>query len=615
MSKAQSQTGSSFAARLRMLSIGVCGLLLVGVVGTAPSYGAVKSGASCKKVGMKVNRSGVELQCKKRAGKNLWVKVAKKTTSVPIAVATPAATPTPSPTPKTISARTKPMPVPTPGISTYRGGGGNASRPKEMSFELPLPVVPAPPGTNVKIWVYDPDNRSRALGSGGIFFQKSGEDWKFLNGNSDGSVYANWSAGNYSIDTVEPGGRASEFIRKRYSANVSATGEFSINTLTPNSAGYFTLTIYKVVPKKPYVAENACKLADQTGNPRGAVGFPRAEFRLPSEGKIDALIIPVDFVDVPGRGDPKEEFREMVDGTAQFFYSQSDGRVQFNFQSLDTWLRAPFKSDAYQLGAWNQGDPGGYFSAVLALADPLVDYSLFDAVYVLSPKEIPASSIAYGPAFVSMPGDEYVMTNEGLVANGTISGADAWKSMPGAGWKWMAHETGHLFGLHDLYTVEDPGPYGSWDIMSLNWTTEAIALNAWNRYSQGWLANEQVKCLETKDLSNPVETLIIPIERDVDGFKALMVPLSSSKILVLESRRSEGVDVLSNERSGLLVYTVDMTIESIKGGWKTQRRPGSTQPDFSDAALKAGDKITVGSIHIEVLTQGTEGDTVRVSRS
>jgi hypothetical protein len=82
----------------------------------------------------------------------------------------------------------------------------------------------------------------------------------------------------------------------------------------------------------------------------------------------------------------------------------------------------------------------------------------------------------------------------------------------------------------------------------------------------------------------------------------------------MESRRSEGYDVLSDAQAGLLVYTVDMTIQSIEGGWNTQRRPGSTNSDFTDAALKVGDKITVDGIQIEVISRDASGDRVRLSR-
>ena len=56
-----------------------------------------------------------------------------------------------------------------------------------------------------------------------------------------------------------------------------------------------------------------------------------------------------------------------------------------------------------------------------------------------------------------------------------------------------------------------------------------------------------------------------------------------------------------------------MTVMSIQGGWSTQRRTGSTALDFSDAALKTGDKIVVDGVTIEILTQDSKGDKVRVS--
>jgi M6 family metalloprotease-like protein len=627
------------------ISVLLSSILVLFSLSVAPSYAAVKSGATCKKAGATVTRSGTKLECVRKSGKLVWSKPRKSaalpqkvessptpsvaasptpsptTSKAPTVEVSASPTPSPSPTSPVIQVRKKAMAAPTPGIATYRGGAGNAKRPNEMSFELPVNVTPPPNDANVKLWVYDPDNKARSLGSPGVFFQKDGGEWILANSNPDGSVYATWSTGTYAIDSIEPGGRVNEFARKRYMATVDSKGEFLINGLDPNSRGFYTLTINKVgmtpgvAPKPKFVPATACQLEDRTENFNIAVGFPKRDNRLPSEGRIDALVIPVDFEDVPGKGDPEELFRVMTDETARFFYSQSDGRVQFNFQSLDNWVRAPFKSDAFRLGGWNNGDPTGYYSAVLKLADPLVDYSLFDVVYVLSPKETPSTSIAYGPAFPMMPGDDLVLTNDGMVFNGTISGADAWMNLAGAGWKWMAHETGHLFGLHDLYVIGGASPYGAWDIMSLNWSIEAIALNAWNRYIQGWLSENQLRCLERTDLAAPVEVALTPIERESDGIKAALVPLSPSKILVIESRRSEGYDTLTEAQAGVLVYTVDMTVQSIKGGWQTQRRPGSNRVDFMDATLKAGDEITVDGLKITVISRDVSGDLIRLSRN
>lgn len=595
-------------------------IVLISTTSWIPTVAAVKSGSACKKIGTTTTKNGQLLQCKNKSGKRIWV--VKKVLSPPIQISDEKNPDTisPQPTPNPVPTLIKRMAQPATGISIYTGGPGQSTRTLAKSLEIPFALTTPPEDSNLKLWVYDPEDPRRALGSPGIFYQREDDDWKFLGGNSDGSIYALWRSGRYSIDTVEPNGRASDYLRKRYVLEIDNRGQVSVQGLERNSLGYFTVTATRNIPvieptRPKFTPTSACQLEDQTTNKRGMVGFPKRDYRLPSEGKINALIIPIDFSDVPGKGQPREIFAEMTNGTAKYFYDQSTGRVQFNFQTIENWVRAPFLSSAYELGKWNGGNSTGYFGAALALADPLVDYSRFDVVYVLSPREIPSSSIAYGPAFVTMPGDEYATTNEGLVANGSFSGADAWQQLPGAGWKWMAHETGHLFGLHDLYVVEGAAPYGSWDIMSLNWTTKAIALNAWNRYLLGWLDQEQVACMERTSLTSSIEVKMIPIERDVVGIKSAMVPLSSSKILVIESRRSEGVDKLDPLQEGILVYTVDMTIESIRGGWKTQRRPGSLAPDFMDATLKVGDKIDVEGVIIEVLSHDLSGDLIRVSGS
>jgi len=137
----------------------------------------------------------------------------------------------------------------------------------------------------------------------------------------------------------------------------------------------------------------------------------------------------------------------------------------------------------------------------------------------------------------------------------------------------------------------------------------------WNRYLLGWLADSQINCLNAADVnSTGVTQLINPIERINDLTKAIVVRLSSTKVLVIESRRNEGFDVLNSAQEGTLVYTVDMTIQSIQGGWKVQRRPGSTDLSLRDAALRLGDVITVEGLRIEVVGHDQNGDTVKISK-
>jgi hypothetical protein len=101
--------------------------------------------------------------------------------------------------------------------------------------------------------------------------------------------------------------------------------------------------------------------------------------------------------------------------------------------------------------------------------------------------------------------------------------------------------------------------------------------------------------------------------RQTADIKAAMVPLSASKILVMESRRNEGYDQIANGHEGVLVYTVDMKLGTLAGGYRTQRRIGSTDPNFEDAALHVGDSITVEGVTVSVTASSTDGDTIKVS--
>jgi M6 family metalloprotease-like protein len=300
----------------------------------------------------------------------------------------------------------------------------------------------------------------------------------------------------------------------------------------------------------------------------------------------------------------------MAQGVHTFFNRMSQGNLDFNFDVLDSWVSLGDSARKYNLGAWNGGEPGAYYIAALTAADPYVDFSLFDIVYFMSPTNVTSDYIAYGPAFPMK-----VMTADGYVKNGTISGADAYQPFPGALWKWAAHETGHLFGIYDLYTIEpQAGTYGSWDLMSLNWSTKAVELNSWNRFTQGWLTSDQYLCVNSADITKEgLSSSIISLTADDPGLKSVMVKLSETKMLVVESRRTGGLDAIPANEEGILIYTVDMTIDSIRGGYQTQRRPGSTAADFTDALLKTGDRITVEGLTITV-TSSDKKSTIQISR-
>lgn len=559
----------------------------------APVQAAVKAGATCKKVGITSIASGKTFTCIKSGKKLVWNKGVKSKEVLPNSALAP-----------TQLAKA---------IKIYTGGPGLTTG-SLLTKSVEFNFIPAPtsPSTNLKLWIYDPEEINKSANSPGLFYKKSDGDWIFAKSNADGTLYLTLATGSYSLDTVEPNNNSVKYKRKAYSVTVDSAGKAFISQLGMNSQGFFTLTLDLVANLPDFKPSNVCQLRSQNKGESVTNGFPRLPERLPNVGEIKALIIPVDFPDVVGSGNPAEIYFEMAMGMDAYFKKVSEERVFFSFEILPKYVRLDFPSTKYNLGTWNTGDGLGYWKATLAAADPLVDFSKFDVVYSLSPKTIPWSSIAYGPAFPTR-----INVEDGFVLNGTISGADAYQNFPGAAWKWMAHETGHLFGLHDLYTIAPKEQtFGEWDLMSLNWTTRAIELNSWNRYISGWLSESQVDCLDANTISASALTRnLVPLVQKISGQKSQLIKLSDSKILVMEYRTTGGFDVIPELEQGVLVYTVDLTVPSIKGGWQVQRTTGSTAVNFSDSALREGNKIEVSGITIEVTSLTKTSATLKISKS
>lgn len=499
---------------------------------------------------------------------------------------------------------------------------------------VPATLAAAPAGSNLKLWLYDPRDNAGALATG-IFLRNvtANGAWNFVPAGADGSLYQQLAAGiSYEFDVVEPQGGGLE--RRRYLASVSAAGVVSVREQTANANGYYAVTAIVPVsvtadvklrqealrllaerPVSSFRPTSQCQLLDQVTPQRNfgtdlSAGFPRVRTRLPAFGQVRSLIIPVDFPEVAGQGDPGSLFTPLANEVRDYFHKQSYGRLAFAFDILPNWVRLPFNPSKYGITEVNgSGDFTSYRNDIVAMLDGQVDFSRYDAVYILVPKEMPMSKMGFGPAITGP-----TWTSTGYVINGATGGADMYLQT-GNDWRWMAHETGHAFGLYDEDLDHKSQTLGHWGIMAMNWSRSAIENIGWDRYLLGWLPEEQVACLPREGLDSAGATVALePLVRQSAGTKAAMVPLSGSKILVMESRKNEGYDQIAAGNEGVLVYTVDMTLGTLKGGYRTVRRPGSVDPGFEDAALRSGESVTVDGVTVTVTASGKDGDTVRVSR-
>ena len=373
-------------------------------------------------------------------------------------------------------------------------------------------------------------------------------------------------------------------------------------------------------PVSTFKPTSACQLVDQITPKRSygtdlSAGFPKVRTRIKSYGNVKALIVPVDFTDIVGKDNPVTFFTPIAQGVNTYFNTISYGRVAFDFTILPKYVHMDFPISKFKMGnTINTGDVDGYLNAVIHLTNPLINYADYEAVYFLVPKEMPMALMGWGPAITSPK-----KVDGGYIINGATGGADMYlneqNGVKGATWKWMAHETGHAYGWYDEDYKHESQTLGSWGVMSNNWSNEVIEQNAWDRYLQGWLEESQVGCTAKTSLATAKEFTINALSLNNGEQKSVMIPLSGSKILVAESRRASTLDNFRETKEGLLVYTVDMTIGQLGGGYITIPRPGSTDKDyFLDAALQQGDSVTVGGVTITVTKSGANSDTISVSK-
>lgn len=575
---------------------------------TSSASQLIRLGGSCTKLNQVGLSGSTKLVCIKLGKKLVWGKAVNPTTKNaqnPISPqANPASQSEVAPISQKPSTQTWEVVSPPTGvISIYTGAKPTVKKNVKKSFELTSPLAGAKNTSNLKLWIYDPENQNLPLGSPGVYLQKNGGAWNFVaRDRTDGGFDTLLEPGRYVMDIVEPNGNSAKYERGRYLVKVDDSGSVSIDGLEPNRAGYFTVTaVVKASPSSvnsTFQPSSSCQLQDKTGSPSMSNGFPRAIGRLPSHGIVKALIIPVEFSDLKGTGSPAEVYREMAKGTADFYYKESQKSLRFEFTTLSSYIDLKVPVGSFKLGSYNSGDPTSYLQAGLAAVENEIDISNFDIAYVLPPSSVRPDQIAYGPAFPGVYNSNNYQNATGRILNASVGGADAWQNFPGAGWKWMAHETGHTFGLYDWYTLDGTNPYGPWDIMSLNWSTEAIELNAWNRYITGWLADSQVHCKVFGELTSTGTTFTLEaIGADSTNPKAVMVKLSDSKILVAEARATAGLDKLDPNQSGVLVYVVDTSIPTIKGMARTYSR-ADVDSSLRNAPLKVGEKISVLGVNV-----------------
>ena len=298
----------------------------------------------------------------------------------------------------------------------------------------------------------------------------------------------------------------------------------------------------------------------------------------PSIGTLRAVMLFVDFPDAVANETTPALFDRAVTAGRRWFAETSNGRFNVDVTPVHRWYRMPLPSSAYGLNNSLAFDlMHRYMSDAISLANAEIDFSNYDAVFVISSA---GAQLPRSPTFLGYPGDGVPVDGKDM-RWGIAFGNDLRE--PQFGEHILIHEVQHILGLPDLYLFSQPypdflRPAGGWDVMSLIRTAPHNL--AWHKWKLGWLDTSAIHCA-----SSTAEVVLTPLSSP-SGTKAIVVKKDSDTALVAELRRPVGEEARLCD-SGLLVYTVEASVAH--GSGPIQVHSAGTGEDV-DTIFRCGPK-------------------------
>ena len=344
-----------------------------------------------------------------------------------------------------------------------------------------------------------------------------------------------------------------------------------------------------------------CKIIDgdpQTTNMTAGFPIPDGRINLIKGAKIK--IIGVDFPDKIGGAESPQELNQYLTNSVEKFWSaQSTNPVRFEWNWKSDWVRMPNSINSYSLGgSFFQGkfNDAAYFNFVreiISKTDSSIDFAGVNFLFIVFPPGVKNEEI--GTFLVHTQGT--YSTSEGNIYNLIMAGGDYNSA------NTYIHEFGHALGLTDIRDTLDVGNQKSdgmyYDVMNNPRFPELLV---WHRFLLGLLENSQIHCINSREASTH---WLAPVASAGKQVKGVVIPLSSTEAVIIESRRAIGFDTAlssSPDLLGAVVYTLDSKI------------PYRRTPVKVVQVLKNNNSVVVSGYKITVIESGDFGDVIKVEK-
>ncbi|TLQ48443.1 M6 family metalloprotease domain-containing protein [Streptomyces marianii] len=322
---------------------------------------------------------------------------------------------------------------------------------------------------------------------------------------------------------------------------------------------------------------------------------------------LDAVMVFLSFPDSTPLTAPDDLVADHFPATGDFFRNASYGKFVLRPHPVRQWIRMPKASTEYRMKRdWDAGRRAAYLRDAVSVADPLVDFSRYDVIYLVADPDAPG---------VDSDATKVVNFEQATKADGIeLKRAVTVFERHPPDRHVLAHETGHVFDLPDLYHRPTDGKgdwdthVGDWDVMGSQFGLAPEFLG-WHKWKLGWLDRNQVRCVTgPADRVLTLEPLAAaPAPGRPAGTRLAVVRTGRNSALAIEARGATGND-RDTCKEGVLLYRVRNEEASGAGPVEvidTHPKSGacwdrSVYPQLADAPLGVGETYTVPGERVRV---------------
>ncbi|MEU9090008.1 M6 family metalloprotease domain-containing protein [Streptomyces sp. NPDC048428] len=343
--------------------------------------------------------------------------------------------------------------------------------------------------------------------------------------------------------------------------------------------------------------------------------YPRPDHTL------DAVMVFLSFPDARPATTPAELAADHFPATTDFFRRASYGKFSLRPHPLQHWIQMPKPSVWYGIQRdWDDDRRSAYLRDAIDAADPEVDFSAYGIVYLVADPDAPG---------VDSDATKVVNFDRPLHADGTdIRRVVTVFEQHPPDHNVLAHETGHVFDLPDLYHRPSDGKgdwdtyVGDWDVMGSQFGL-APDLFGWHKWKLGWLDDRQVTCIQSSRVVTLEPMAAVPVPGESLGTRLAVIRTGEGSAVAIEARSATGNDSATCTE-GVLLYRIRNRTPSGGGPVDVLDTHPETDacwdrsvyPPLADAPLRVGETYSVPGAHatVEVADRTPSGAwTVRIT--